>query len=80
MIQALCIIIVVLFYLKFSLFNTNVIVAVQSLASEILGPVGVLVVEDQQRETAVLVERWPRSARNSSAYHIEWRLYARLVD
>lgn len=52
------------FYLKLGLFDANVVVAVQPLAAEVLGPVGVLVVEHQQREASVLVESGTRGARD----------------
>lgn len=52
-------------YLELSLFDSNVVVTMQTLATEILGPIGILVIEHEQRETTIFVEWWSCCTRNS---------------
>ena len=43
---------------KFRLFNANLVIAVDSTTTEVFAPVSVLVVDHQQSEASIFVERW----------------------
>lgn len=45
-------------YPEFSLFHAYVVITMQSLATEIFRPIGVLIVQHQQCEATILIERW----------------------
>lgn len=52
---------------EFRLFYANVIITMQTLATEIFWPVGILIVENQQIKTSVFIEYWPSCTGNSSS-------------
>lgn len=60
-------------YLELGLFDTNIVIAMQALATEIFGPISVLIIKNKQSEATIFVEDWTRCTLNGRTY--EYRIF-----